>query len=157
MNSIDWLWLGLTFLCIILELVTSGIFFILFAVGTLAAFVYALVAPNITGEVLSFAIITLVCLLFLRPVVRRWLHLGKYGKDFTVPDYIEQNVGREGVVTRAFAHESTGQIRVGSEVWTARSLDGATYAVDDHVRVIRIEGVTALVEGLSQEQPSTAP
>lgn len=155
MSPMEWLWLGLTLLCIILEIVTYGIFFILFAVGTLAAFVYALVAPNVTGEVLTFAIVTLICLLFVRRAVRRWLHLGEYGKDTTVPDYIEQNMGREGVVTRAFEQNGTGQVRVGSELWTARSIDGSIFALADHVRVVRIEGVTALVERLAEDTPSS--
>ncbi|WAH37885.1 NfeD family protein [Alicyclobacillus dauci] len=157
MNWIDWMWLILTFVCIILELLTTGIFFVLFAVGTMAAFVYARLSPSVTGQVITFAVVTLLCLLFLRPFVRRWLHLGKYGKDHTVPDYIEQNIGKEGVVVQPIESEGTGQIKIGSEVWTARMASGGRASVDDRVRVVRIQGVTAYVEALAATSSSFKP
>ncbi|MFB5189620.1 NfeD family protein [Alicyclobacillus fastidiosus] len=146
MSWIEWTWLILTFVCIILELLTAGIFFILFAVGTLLAFVVAFFSVSVIDQVVVFAAATLLCLLFLRPFVRRWLHLGRYGKDYTVPDYIEQNIGREAPITRAIPENGTGQVRIGTEVWTARELHHRAVAVGTTVRVVRIEGVTAIVE-----------
>lgn len=142
----DWLWLGLTFLCIILELMTTGIFFILFAVGTLAAFIYALFSSNIVGEVLTFAVLSVVCLLFLRPILRKWLHLDEVGQSFGVPDYIEQNVGKEATVTRMVSVAAKGQVRIGYELWTAKTLSGGPFEVGEVVRVVGIEGVTAVIE-----------
>ncbi|GMA64804.1 NfeD family protein [Alicyclobacillus fastidiosus] len=146
MSWIEWTWLILTFVCIILELLTAGIFFILFAVGTLLAFVVSFFSVSVMDQVVVFAAATLLCLLFLRPFVRRWLHLGRYGKDYTVPDYIEQNIGQEAPVTRAISENGTGQVRIGTEVWTARELNHRAVAVGTTVRVVRIEGVTAIVE-----------
>lgn len=149
MTWVDWMWLILTFVCVIVELLTADIFFILFAIGTLVAFVVALMSVNVTVQVIVFAVITLLCLLFLRPVVRRWLHIGKYGKDYTVPDSIEQNIGKEGVVVRAIEQDGKGQVKIGSEVWTARTTDNTALGVRRHVRVVRIEGVTAVVQPIS--------
>jgi membrane protein implicated in regulation of membrane protease activity len=144
-----WMWLGVTLACIVVEMVTSGIFFILFAVGALLAFLYSLFAGILVVQVIIFAVVTMLCLLFLRPLVRRWLKLGKYGTAQGRPDYIDQNIGREGIVVREITSAVKGQVKIGSEVWTACGVDTQSIANGERVRVIRIEGVTAVVEPLS--------
>ncbi len=140
------MWLILTFVCIILELLTTGIFFILFALGTLFAFIASFFSVSVTNQVVVFAAVTLLCLLFLRPFVRRWLHLDGDGSAGTVPDYIEQNIGLEAPVTEEIVAGGKGQIRIGTEIWTARAVDNRGIELGRTVRVVRIEGVTAVVE-----------
>lgn len=143
---LDWVWLILTFVCVVLEIVTYGIFFVLFAVGTLAAFIVAMFTQSIAIQVVIFAVVTVLCLLFLRPVVRKWLGLGKYGKGRSVPDYIEQYQGKEGIVTKAIVKDDKGEVKIGTEVWTACAKDGESIQTGAKVSIVRIEGVTAIVE-----------
>lgn len=154
MNVVDWLWLILTLVCIVLEIVTYGIFFVLFAVGTLAAFVVAQFSSSIAVQILAFAVVTVVCLVFLRPVVRRWLKLGKYGANDTVPDYIDQYQGKIGVVLQDIPAGAKGQVKIDNETWTAKAVDDRPIAAGSNVCVMRIEGVTAIVE--SQKNSSAA-
>lgn len=146
MTWMAWMWLALTLVCIIVEIVTMGVFFILFAAGTLVAFVVSLFVGNIAAQVITFAIVSLLCLLFLRPIIRRWLRLGKYGASMTIPDSIEQNIGKTGVVIRDIDGENRGQVKVGGEVWTAKTAVGIRIPAGTEVRVKAIEGVTAVVE-----------
>jgi membrane protein implicated in regulation of membrane protease activity len=146
LNWIDWMWLILTLVCVILEILTYGIFFILFALGTLAAFILSRFTDHAPVQVGIFALVTVLALIFLRPAVRRWLHLGKYGQSYGVPDYISQNVGKEGIVIKAIPAHGKGQIKVGTEVWTANAQDFGELPEGARVRIIRIQGVTAIVE-----------
>lgn len=154
MNVQDWAWLIATLLCVVLELVTYGIFFVLFAVGTLVAFIVAQFSSNIVAQVLTFAVVTILCLIFLRPAVRRWLKLGKYGADSSVPDYIEQYQGKIAVVLADIPAGAKGQVKIDNETWTAKAVDGRAITAGSNVRVLRIEGVTAVVE--SQRDTSAA-
>lgn len=57
-------------------------------------------------------------------------------------------VGRRGIVTQDITRErGSGQIRVGTEYWTARPYfeDAEDVAAGTTVEVLRIEGVTAIV------------
>ncbi len=150
------MWLILTFVCIVLELLTTGIFFILFALGTLFAFIASFFSVSVTNQVVVFAAVTLLCLLFLRPFVRRWLHLDGSGGAGSVPDYIEQNIGLEAPVTEEIVAGGKGQIRIGTEIWTARAVDNRGIARGRTVRVVRIEGVTAVVEPVGPQKTEEA-
>ena len=65
-------------------------------------------------------------------------------------------IGRGGIVTIPISNEeSTGQIRIGTEYWTARDAneDAPAIAAGEHVEVIEVRGVTARVRRIDSHAP----
>ena len=58
-------------------------------------------------------------------------------------------IGQTGIVTKDIFENEVGQIKVGSEVWTANSNIAITKGTQ--VRIISIDGVKAIVEPILVE------
>ena len=97
-----------------------------------------------TWQLLAFAVTTGVLMLLTRPVLKKRL------ESPDVLTNVNRMIGKGGIVTIAIDNDmNTGQIRVGTEYWTARLPEGseaASVPVDAKVRVLSVEGVTARVE-----------
>jgi membrane protein implicated in regulation of membrane protease activity len=64
----------------------------------------------------------------------------------TVPTGVDAMRGRIGVVTRSIGELEPGLVKVGGEMWTARSyFEHEPIAEGARVEVVEIKGVTALV------------
>jgi len=128
--------------CLLLELLTLSFVLVYFGVGSLAAAAVALLGGPLAIQVLVFAVVALGLLaLTRRPLVR---HL-QPRKEAT---NVHALIGRRGIVTIPISNDgNTGQIRIGTEYWTARDADeeAPAIAAGEHVEVIEVRGVTARV------------
>jgi membrane protein implicated in regulation of membrane protease activity len=139
----DWVfWLLLALGFGVGELLTGSFFLVFFAVGGLAAAAVEAVGAGADAAVAAFAAISVLTLITLRPLLSsRITHAPALRTGASAL------VGRTATVVERIAnHEAVGCVRIGSEVWTARSYD------DDHdievgtrVQVVEIRGATALV------------
>lgn len=112
----------------------------LVAVAALFAAVAALLGADVAVQVLVFAAGSLLMLVGVRPIARK--HLRTPGHLRTG---VEALVGSTGVVTERI-DGSTGQVRLGGEVWSARAYDGSSVIEPGRrVDVLQISGATALV------------
>jgi membrane protein implicated in regulation of membrane protease activity len=122
------------------EIFTLGFFLAPFAVGALAA---AIVSGAGGGDVLSwisFLVISVVCLIALRPVARRHLRQAPRLRTGTAA-----LVGRTGTVVETITSDE-GCVRIEGEIWTARPFDEEqVIEVGKRVQVLEIRGATALV------------
>lgn len=139
--SLPVVWLLLMVIFAIVEGVTVGLASIWFAVGALAALLVSLACGNFWVQCLVFVAVSLVTLLLVRPLT---------AKHFQPRDHIPTNVdsliGRSGVVTQTIDNlAGTGQVRLGGQVWTARSDSGASIPEGSTVIAVRIEGVRLFV------------
>ena len=124
------------------ELLTGSFFLAPFAVGgALAAAVEALGAGGDVG-VAVFAAVSVLTLLTVRPLL-----MSRMNNAPTLRTGATALIGKNAtVVERISNHEAVGCVRIGSEVWTARSLDDDhEIAAGAHVQVVDIRGATALV------------
>ncbi|HEX4109144.1 MAG TPA: NfeD family protein [Solirubrobacteraceae bacterium] len=124
------------------EMRTRGFYLAPFTVGALVA---ALVSAAGAGIVLSipvFLLATVMVLLMLRPVADRGRRLPP-----PIRTGAKALVGKNAVVLERIANrEGLGSVRIGGEVWTARSFDGDhDIEVGERVHVVEIRGATALV------------
>jgi len=140
----DWLvWLIVGVACLALETLTLSFVVSYFGVGALAASAAALLGAPVGGQVAVFAAVSLILLLFTRRVIVDLVQ-GRKG----VVTNVHTLIGRGGIVTIPISNEqSTGQIRVGTEYWTARVADDDRVLVPAgaRVEVIEVVGVTARV------------
>ena len=138
-------WLAATVIFFITEAATVGLTSIWFAAGALGALLTSLFTQNIWIQVVVFLAVTVVCLLAVRPLARR------YFTPRRVATNADRVVGAEGVVTQTIDNlKAQGQITVDGAVWTARSQDPQVIPKDTPVRVLRIEGVKVIVAPAEQ-------
>ena len=136
-----WLaWLVLAALLGIAELMTATLAFGLLAVAALAAAIVSGLGLGLPVQLGAFAVTAGVGLGVVRPLAARHIRQPALLRSGTAA-----LVGRPAtVVEQVTAHG--GQVRIGGEVWSARSYDESqVIPVDSTVVVFAIEGATALV------------
>ena len=137
----SWLaWLVLAALLGAAELMTATLAFGLLAVAALAAAIVSGVGLGLPLQLGAFAITAGVGLGVVRPLAARHIRQPAVLRSGTAA-----LVGRAAtVVEQVTAHG--GRVRIGGEVWSARSYDESqVIPVDSTVDVFAIEGATALV------------
>ena len=145
MNLFSIIWLGLVILLGFLEALTVTLTSIWFAVGALAAMAVALFGGALWVQILVFAVVSLICVLALRPLAKT--RLGGAKKVATNADRI---IGQKAMVTEPIDNVAgTGAVSIGGTVWTARSDSAKPIAAGSVGRVLRIEGVKVLVAPVS--------
>lgn len=135
-------WALIGVLCLILEL-TSGDFFIMcFSIG---AFITALVAAfgtSFTVQLIVFAIASLLCLLFVRPLALKYFHR----KDPDRPSNVDAMVGRRGVVTEAIPERGHGRVKIDGDSWKACGVDDMAIDKGTRVEVTDINSIIITVQ-----------
>lgn len=130
------IWLALAILMIFVETSTMQLVSIWFAVGAAAACITSLFVDTIWVQVIVFVAVSGITLLITRPIAAR---MKEKKIERTNSD---RNIGREGIVVAAIDNDAaTGQVRIGTSLWTARSADGKPIPEGAKVTVTDIEGV----------------
>lgn len=137
-NNLWQLWTLIGVICLILEL-TSGDFFIMcFSIGAFVTAIVAAFVPSFTVQIIVFAVASLLCLLFVRPLALKYFHR----KDPNRNSNVDAMVGRKGVVTDSIEAGGYGRVKIDGDSWKARSHDGQ--AIDAHTRV-EITAIDSLI------------
>jgi membrane protein implicated in regulation of membrane protease activity len=124
------------------ELHTNGFFLAPFAAGAGIAAVVALAGAGAAVGVVVFLVASLATLGLLRPIA-----VGHRKMPPTIRTGAAALVGQRGtVVERIENRQGLGFVRIGGEVWTARSYDeDLVIEAGSQVEVVEIKGATALV------------
>ena len=134
-------WLGLLILFAVGEAVSVGLTSIWFAAGALAALVCALLNGPLWLQITLFIIVSILCLLAVRPLAKRYLN----GK--VQPTNVDRILGEEAQVTEDIDNiQGRGAVTIGGITWSARSQNGEAIPTGALVKVLRIEGVKVFVE-----------
>ncbi|HEY5389838.1 MAG TPA: NfeD family protein [Solirubrobacteraceae bacterium] len=124
------------------EVHTNSFYLAPFAVGGAIAAVLAAAGAGGAVSVIAFAAAAILFLLLLRPIAvrhRRGLPQTRTGAAALI--------GQPALVLERIANrEGVGAVKIGGEVWTARSYDeGQVIDAGEQVEVVEIRGATALV------------
>ena len=120
-----------------------------FALGALGALIASVVTHSFWIQLVVFLLLSCLCFALLRPLVRR------YVTPRTERTNADRLIGREAVVTQQIDNISgTGQVRVGGQIWTARSENENDPPVEPGVKatVLRIEGVKLIVQPVQEKK-----
>ena len=132
-----------------IEATTVSFVALYFGVGALVSAVAAALGAGLAVQLLVFSIVSVATLLSTRKMVTRSLQ-----RVPVLKSNVDSLVGRRGVVTVPItAVAGRGQIRVGTEYWTARPYmeDTSDIGEGETVEVLAVEGVTALVLPLDRQ------
>ncbi|MPM95912.1 hypothetical protein SDC9_143068 [bioreactor metagenome] len=142
----QYLWIALTVILIIIEAATTQLVTIWFAAGAVAAFIASLCHLSVIWQAVIFTVVSVVSLIVTRPLVR------KFTKTRTEPTNADRCIGKDAVVIESIDNNSAkGQVKVGGIIWTARSSTGEIIEKDAVVKIEKIDGVKLIV---SEKQPA---
>ena len=142
---ISWwiLWLIIAVIMLVIEIVTTGLATLWFAIGAVVAMIMDLCGAPVASQIIAMAAISavcfVVCMIWVKPKLES---LRKKNVQKTNADRL---IGREGVVIVPFnSTEGKGQVKVDGQIWSAKS--GEDYTEGTKVTVKAIEGVKLVVE-----------
>lgn len=136
------MWLIISGVCFVIEIINIGFLMFWFGIGALLAMVTSLFTDNIIIQTSVFIISSTIMLFFTR----------KFANKFTKSDNgVQTNaysiVGKRGMVIKDIDPISgQGQVKIGTEVWSAKSLDDRKIEKGLEVEVVEINGVKAVVK-----------
>lgn len=129
------------------EFATQQLVTIWFAAGSLGALIAAAAGGSLTLQLILFVALSLVLLIFTRPILRKVLSF-----DFKDTN-AKLDIGKLAVVIQDIDSEKgTGRARLGDSQWMAVSSDGSKIPAGTTVRVNEIDGTKLIVELASEKQ-----
>ena len=109
-------WLIALAVLLVIEIITLGLTTIWFAGGALVAFVLALFNVPLLVQITVFLVVSILLLLFTRPVVEKRLN------ESRVKTNVNSMIGKEGRVTETIDnYNQKGIVIINGLEWTARS------------------------------------
>jgi len=146
------LWLIAAIVFSIVEIGTTQLVSVWFAIGALAAMVVALFTTSLWAQFIVFFIVSATILVLIRPLVKRKL------VTKSIPTNVDALIGKVGVVTVDIDNiQNTGRVKVSGMDWTARSFDGAPIPIGKTVGIKYIDGVKLIVEPFEIQSPASGP
>ncbi len=135
-----YIWLGVMAFMVIIELSTTQLVSIWFAVGALASFFAAMAGAGLPLQIILFAAVSAVALALTRPLVKKMVNRK------AEPTNADMVIGKTGIVTEDIDNlAETGTVKVGGAVWSARSDDGSIIEKGEKVKILEIKGVKLFV------------
>ncbi len=137
-----WLiWLIAAVVLLVAELFSLDFVLTMFATGALAAALSAAGNVELIMQSLIFAGVSILTLIFVRPLALRWLH--------NAPDPAKSGLeALEGLPASVLKRvdESAGRVKLRGEEWSAQAVEpGEVFEPGERVYVVQITGATALV------------
>lgn len=137
-----YIWLIAAGVFFIVEIMTVGFMIFWLGVAALIACLVSLITSNLIIQTAVFVIASALLLLLTRPFVEKFITK----KEPNVKTNAYSIIGKEAKVTKSFDEDSKiGQIKVGSEKWTAKTQNDEILNEGDKVKVEAIDGVKAIV------------
>ncbi|MDD3853311.1 MAG: NfeD family protein [Syntrophomonadaceae bacterium] len=138
MTTLEWILVAIV--CGTIEIFSLGLWFLWLAIS--AAFIALLVGLGILStlesQLLVFAFVTLILIIFTRPLALRLF------KTEDIVSNVQALVGQHGVTLTNLGPLEYGQVKVRGEVWTAFANE--EIEADTRVTVTGINGVKLSVE-----------
>ena len=140
------IWLIIAGVCFIIEMATVGFFVFWFGIGALFAMITSIISPdNLVLQCAIFVISSVILLFLTKPFVDKITK-----KDKKVQTNAFSNIGKKGIVTQDINPTlGIGQVKVANEVWSAKTEDGSIIEKGSQIKIVKIEGVKAVVELLN--------
>lgn len=145
MEYLPFFWIAVLIVMAIIEGVTTQLVSVWFVCGSLVSAIVSFFVPSFTVQFIVFAAVSLLLLAVTRPIVNKMKKV-----DFE-PTNADRNIGKTAVVTQEINNTlGTGQVNLGGNSWSARTVDGAIVPEGSQVLVESISGVKLMVKPSSK-------
>lgn len=131
---------GIFFIC---EMITTGFLVFWLGIGALIAMVVSLFTDNLIIQTAVFVVSSGLLMLITKPFVEKFVTKN----DKKVNTNVYSIIGKIGTVTEEINPTlCTGQIKVGTEIWSAISKDETIIPKDTEIEILEIQGVKVIVK-----------
>lgn len=138
------IWLIVALIFFLIEIFTTGIAVICFSFGALIAALVASLGGNLTWQVIFFAIVSLLSLVFIRPILVKLFY--KSGKN-EVKTNAEAIIGRIGTVCETIDNaKDSGRVKIDGDVWKAVSSDNEIIEEGTKVKILKLDSIIVTVK-----------
>ena len=138
-------WLIIAGLCFVIEIYTVGFFIFWFGIGALLALLISFITNNLFIQVVVFLVTSSLLVVLTKPLMKKFLKNEK-----SIPTNYFSLIGKTGIVIEKIdTSNSTGQVKVKGELWSA--ISDSDIEKDSKVKVLSVDGVKLKVEQLKDE------
>ena len=135
------IWLIISGVCLVVEIMTVGFLVFWLAIGALFAMITSFFTDNLVIQTAVFVISSAILIFATKPFVKKFTS----GKT-NVKTNVYSIIGKVGIVTKNInSIESTGQVKVDGELWSAVGENDIDIEKDTEVKVIKVDGVKLVV------------
>ena len=146
MDYMVWLWLAVVVMALICEGITTALVSIWFVPGAVIAIVLAALELEVWIQALVFFVVSIVSVAVFQSLFRKKLKGGK--KNATNLDRI---IGETAVVTETIDNlRAEGCVRVGGQLWSARSDFDETINEGEIVEIVAVSGVKLICRKITR-------
>lgn len=139
-----WIWLGITIVSAIVELITIDLISIWFTIGGIGALITYALGLSQTVQIVVFVILSVICIVASRPLAKKYL------KTQTVSTNYDRVIGQHGLVLKKIDADTRGEVKVLSTEWSASSVDNSTLEVGDYCEILAVEGTHLVVKKINK-------
>ena len=134
------IWLIISGLFFIGEMITVGFLIFWFGIGALIAMIVSFVTSNIVIQTAVFVISSTILIFTTKPFVKKFVNVK------TTKTNAFSIIGKKAIVKKEIKPHSIGQIKINGEVWSAESENEDTIPEGSEVEILEIKGVKAIVK-----------
>ena len=134
-NIMVWIWLAVTIIAIVIELITPELVSLWFAIGGIVGIVFSFI-PGLPwwGEIIIFAVVSMVLLLSVRPVLKKYFHQKKIATN------TDRIIGQDVRMLTQADFDNLGSAKIGDVVWSVKSENDTSLLENEIVRIVAVEG-----------------
>ena len=138
------IWLGITIVAAIIEILTTDLVSIWFAAGGIVSLIACLLGASQTIQIVLFAIVSIFTIIIVRPIAKKYLRTNIEKTN------VDRVIGKHGLVTKTITADNKGEVKVMSTSWPATSLDNSVISEGDYCKIVAIEGVHLVVKKIEE-------
>jgi membrane protein implicated in regulation of membrane protease activity len=150
MYDLIYFWLVIALLFLFMEMTHPGLFFFLsFFLGGCAASIASFLSFSLMMQCSIFLGVTIIALYVLKRLFATRItpyHGSKHSNIYAL-------YGQRVRVTKSITTNQQGEVKIGSELWVARSIDNTDIDAGSEVEVVRVSGAHVIVKHI-KERPS---
>ncbi len=137
-----YIWLILAGIFFIIEMITVGFMVFWLGISAIITCFVSLFTSNLFIQTSVFVVFSILLILLTRPFVEKFV----MKNDKKVATNAYSIIGKNAEISKAFdAKTKLGQVKIGTEVWTAVSENDESFTEGEEVKVVAIDGVKAVV------------
>ena len=134
------IWLIIAAFCFIAEIITVGFLVFWLGVGAILSMLLSFVVDNVFIQIAVWVVSSTILIFSTKPLANKYLKV----KD--TPTNVYTILGKKALVTEEINNPlGKGQIKVDSDIWSAKSMDDKVIPAGTIVEISKIDGVKVIV------------
>lgn len=135
------IWLILAGLFLVLEIFTAGFLIFWLSIGSLFAMIVSFFTDNIIVQTAVFVVSSTILIFATKPFLKKFAQ-----NKSSIKTNVYSIVGKTGLVIEEINPiQSTGQIKINGETWSASTKNNIIIPEGSEVEVLEIKGVKTIV------------